>query len=298
MKSGLPPSSHAFVRGTAALETERGNLRESLGGLRNLAQLLHSLRVGSRPLSSVIPDARAACDPLRHAMGEILAAAQSVLGETAAADSLKSYVTPRLGELEAALTQASERPLSVKMRLSLEECVTRLSQELDTARGLFDLLGDSIAGRPMRLDVLELARQSFSGPPSGGSWPRETLVATLSHSTDELEIDVDPRVATSLIAFGVELVADAQDATQIPRIRVRPTENGCHISIERSSPGGNEVGTEDLMLLRRGVIAPTLPCVSAAARANGAVLEFEPSTSRFSLTFSKAFPGVLSENAG
>ena len=64
MKSGLPPSSHAFVRGTAALETERGNLRESLGGLRNLAQLLHSLRVGSRPLSSVMPDAR---DALRTA---------------------------------------------------------------------------------------------------------------------------------------------------------------------------------------------------------------------------------------
>ena len=294
MKSGLPPSSHAFVRGTAALETERGNLRESLGGLRNLAQLLHSLRVGSRPLSSVIPDARAACDPLRHAMGEILAAAQSVLGEAEAAGSLKAYVTPRLGELEAALTQASEKPLSVKMRLSLEECVTRLSQELDTARGLFDLLGDSIAGRPMRLDVLELARQSFSGPPSGGSWPRETLVATLSPSTDELEIDVDPRVATSLIAFGVELVADPKDATKIPRIRVGPSADGCHIAIERSS----QVEGEDLMLLRRGIIAPTLSCVTAAARVSGAVVEFEPSTSRFSLTFSKAFPGVLSESTG
>ena len=294
MKSGLPPSSHAFVRGTAALETERGNLRESLGGLRNLAQLLHSLRVGTRPLSSVIPDARAACDPLRHAMGEILAAAQSVLGESAATDSLKAYVTPRLGELEAALTQASERQLSVKMRLSLEECVTRLSQELDTARGLFDLLGDSIAGRPMRLDVLELARQSFSGPPSGGSWPRETLVATLSRNTDELEIEVDPRVATALIAFGVELVADPSDATKVPRISVSMTANGCHISIERSA----QAEGEDLMLLRRGVIAPTLPCVAAAARANGAVLDFEPSSSRFSLTFGKAFPGVLTGNAG
>lgn len=296
MKSGLPPSSHAFVRGTAALETERGNLRESLGGLRNLAQLLHSLRVGSRPLSSVIPDARAACDPLRHAMGEILAAAQSVLGEAEAAESLKAYVTPRISELEAALTEASEKPLSVKMRLSLEERVTRLSQELDTARGLFDLLGDSIAGRPMRLDVLELARQSFSGPPSGGSWPRETLVATLSPSTEELEIDVDPRVATSLIALGVELVADPKDATKIPSIRVSPTKNGCHIAIDRSKPGEGEHANEDLMLLRRGLIAPTLPCVTAAARANGAVLEFEPSTSRFSLTFSKAFPSVLTGN--
>jgi hypothetical protein len=294
MKSGLPPSSHAFVRGTAALETERGNLRESLGGLRNLAQLLHSLRVGSRPLSNVLPDARDACDPLRQAMGEILAAAQSVLGESEASDSLKSYVTPRLAELEAALSQASGRPLSVKMRLSLEECVTRLSQELDTARGLFDLLGDSIAGRPMRLDVLELSRQSFSGPPSGGSWPRETLVATLSPNAAGLEVEVDPRVATSLIAFGVELVADPNDATQIPRILVTPTESGCHILIERGPPATGE----DLMLLRRGIIAPTLPCVAAAARANGAVLDFDAGTNRFSLTFGKAFPGQLTGQAG
>jgi hypothetical protein len=294
MNSGPSPSSHAFVRGTAALETERGNLRESLGGLRNLAQLLHSLRVASRPLSSVLPDARDACDPLRHSMGEILAAVQSALGEREAAESLKAYVTPRLAELEAALTQAAQRPLNVKLRLSLEECVTRLSQELDTSRGLFDLLGDSIASRAMRLDVLELARQSFSGPPSGGSWPRETLVATLSRNATELEIDVDPRVATSLIAFGVELVAAPGDASQIPRILVTPTEHGFHLSIERSA----QVEGEDLMLLRRGIIAPTLPCVAAAARANGAVLDFDPSAGRFSLTFGKAFPGLLTGQAG
>jgi len=294
MKSGPPPSSHAFVRGTAALETERGNLRESLGGLRNLAQLLHSLRVGSRPLSNVMSDARDACDPLRHAMGEILAAARSLLGENEAAESLNAYVAPRLTELETALTQASQRPLSVKMRLSLEECVTRLSQELDTARGLFDLLGDSIAGRPMRLDVQELSRQSFSGPPSGGSWPRETLVATLGPNAAGLEVEVDPRVATALIAFGVELVADPNDATQIPRIAVTPTEGGCHITIER----GTSTAGEDLMLLRRGIIGPTLPCVTAAARANGALIDFDPSSHRFSLTFGKAFPGQVTGQAG
>ena len=294
MKSGLPPSSHAFVRGTAALDTERGNLRESLGGLRNLAQLLHSLRVGTRPLSNAMPAARDACDPLRQAMGEILAAAQSALGESEAPSSLNAYVTPRIQELEAALTLASQRPLSIKMRLSLEECVTRLSQELDTARGLFDLLADSIAGRPMRLDVLELARQSFSGPTSGGSWPRETLVATLARSSSELEIEVNPRVATSLIALGVELVADPCDATQIPHIVVSPTADGCHISIERNA----QAAGEDLVLLRRGLITPTLPCVAAAARANGAVLDFDPLACRFSLTFGKAFPGLLTGQVG
>jgi hypothetical protein len=290
MKSGLPPSSHAFVRGTAALDIERGSLRESLGGLRNLAQLLHSLRVGSRPLSNVLPAARDACDALRQASGEILAAVQSSLGEREAADSLRAYVEPRVRELEAALSEASDKPLSVKMRLSLEESVTRLSQELDTARGLFDLLSDSVTGRPMRLDVLELSRQSFSGPPSGGSWPRETLVATLGSEAAELEVEVNPRAVTALIAFGVELVADPKDVSQTPHISVRTTaQSGCHILIERNP----QAAGEDLMLLRRGIIAPTLPCVAAAARANGAALAFDASTSRFSLTFSKAFPGRM-----
>jgi hypothetical protein len=289
MKSGLPPSSHAFVRGTATLDIERGTLRESLGGLRNLAQLLHSLRVGSRPLSNVLPAARDACDPLRHAMGEILAAVHSSLGEADAADSLRAFVEPRLRELESALTDASDKPLSVKTRLSLEESVTRLSQELDTARGLFDLLADSITARPLRLDVLDLSRQSFGGPPSG-SWPRETLVATLFSDASELEVEVNPRAVTALLAVGVELVADPKDATAIPHIRVSATpQNGCHILIERNAAARGE----DLMLLRRGIIDPTLPCVAAAARANGAVLEFDAAASRFSLTFSKAFPGLM-----
>lgn len=290
MKSGLPPSSHAFVRGTAALDIERGALRESLGGLRNLAQLLHSLRVASRPLSTVLPAARDACDPLRHATGEILAAARSALGDAEAADRLSSYVTPRIDQLEAALTDASSRQLSVKLRLSLEELVTRLSQDLDVARSLFDLLADSISGRPIQLDVLELARHSFAGPPSGASWPRETLVATLSGESDGLEVEVNPRAATSLIAFGVELVADPTDATRVPHIHVSATgEGSCNILIERDA---NRPG-EDLALLRRGIISPTLPCVRAAARANGAELDFDGNANRFSLTFGKAFPGRM-----
>lgn len=287
MKSGLPPALHAFARRPAALDIERGNLRESLGGLRNLAQLLHSLRVGSRPLSSMLPDARDACDPLRNAMGEILAAAQTALGESDATSSLEAYVGPRIGELEAALTEAAQRPLSVKMRLSLEERVTRLSQELDMARSLFDLLADSIAGSAMRLDVLELSRQSFAGPPSGASWPRDTLVATLSGDDSGLEVEVNPRATTALIALGVELVADPKDATNIPNIRVSPTENGCHIVIERRP----DAAGEDLMLLRRGIIPPTLPVVTTAAHANGAQLEFDSQQPRFSLTFTKAFAG-------
>lgn len=299
MQSGQPPSSHAFARGAAALDIERGSLRESLAGLRNLAQLLHSLRVGSRPLSSVLPAAREACDPMRRAMSEILAAARTQLGEVEAAQRLGDYVTPRIAELEQALDEASRKTLSVKLRLQLEECVTRLSQELDTARGLFDLLVDSIVCRPVLLDVLELSRQSFAGPPSGASWPRETLVATLSGDAAGLEVEVNPRTATSLIAFGVELVADPKDASSVPHIHVSASPaGGCSILIQR----GAQPHGEDLTLLRRGIVAPTLPCVLAAARQSGTVLGFDAGKSRFSLTLGEAFPGRIqlaaAENPG
>lgn len=295
MKSGVSPSAHALARDVGALELARGNLRESLAGLRNLAQLLHSLRVGSRPLSNALPGARDACDPLRLAMNEILALSREALAEDAASESLNQYVTPRIQELESALTEAADRPLSVKLRLSLEERVTRLSQELNVARGLFDLLSDSIASRPVRLDLLELSRQSFSGPPSRGTWPRETLLATLSGGEAELEVEVDPRAATSLIAWGVELVASPpRDVLEVPHIRVSPREDGCHLLIEQGPPGPGE----DLMLRRRGIIPPTLPCVLAAARANGAVLDFNPEARRFSLTFGKAFRLAAPQNPG
>jgi hypothetical protein len=114
-------------------------------------------------------------------------------------------------------------------------------------------------------------------------------VATLSGDSNGLEVEVNPRAATSLIAFGVELVADPKDASLIPHIHVSPSADGCHISVERNTgkPG------EDLMLLRRGIVPPTLPCVAAAARANGATLEFDAELSRFTLTFGKAFPGRM-----
>ncbi|HET6598381.1 MAG TPA: hypothetical protein VFG60_00345, partial [Burkholderiaceae bacterium] len=70
-------------------------------------------------------------------------------------------------------------------------------------------------------------------------------------------------------------------------------DGGCNISIERKLQAG-----EDLVLLRRGIIAPTLPCVSAAARANGADLSFDSAQSRFALRFASAVSGRSSERAG
>jgi hypothetical protein len=293
MQSGSPPSSHAFIRGTAALDVERGSLRESLGGLRNLAELLHSLRVASRPLSAVLPGALDACQALRRAAHEILTAARGALAAHAAADELGAFVLPRITELEQALAVAAEKPLSVKTRLSLEEQVTRLSQELDTARALFDLLVDSIAARPVRLDVLDLVRHSFAGPASArGGAPRNMLHAKLRADSPGMELEVDSRVVTSLLAFAAELVAGA---SSVPQIHARATEDGgCQIVVSREIA----VTGEDLVLQRRGVIPPTLACVTAAARESGAALQLSPDGSQLSLLFSRAYPARQIDGVG
>ncbi len=159
--------------------------------------------------------------------------------------------------------------------------MTRLSQELDTARGLFDLLGDSIAGSPHAPRRARAVATKLSGPPSGGSWPRETLVATLSPNAAGLEVEVDPRVATSLIALGVELVADPSDATQIPaHLGDADRERLPHLDRARHARRRPRIscccGAASSLRLCRAW--------AAAARANGAVLEFEPNARRFSLT--------------
>ena len=67
MEFGQPPSWRPDVDQFRA-EVYRGTVRDALGGLRNLEQLLGSLRVGPRALLSVFPEFQACCAPLGDAI--------------------------------------------------------------------------------------------------------------------------------------------------------------------------------------------------------------------------------------
>jgi hypothetical protein len=281
MQSGKPPpNSRSDPLSTAELNAARGTLREALSALRNFAELLHSVRVGSKALVSVLPDVAAGCAPMRATVEDLLCAVAARSGSGEATAALASYFAPRLALLDDELAAARERPLSAKSRLSLEQVITTLSLELDTARGLLDLLVDAVSNQSVRVDLAELVTQSFAGPPSGGSWNREQIVATMSFVQAEIEVEVNPRIATALFALGVELVAHGGSGT--PHVLVDQDEAGryrVHIAPSNRRDG------EDLILIARGVIDPTLICLRAVAAISGVSLAWDQAASSLCFAF-------------
>ena len=281
MPSGKPPQeSCAEPLGSAELDAARGTLREALSALRNFAELLHSVRVGSKALVAVLPDVAAGCAPMRATVDELLrtVAIRAELSE--ASGALQGYFAPRLARLDEELASAGLRPLSAKSRLGLEQVITKLSLELDTARGLLDLLVDAVSNRSLRVDLAELVHQSFSGPPSGSSWNRERIVATMSFVQTDVEVELNPRIVTALFALGVELVA--QGGAGVPHVLVdRDASGGYRVNIERRSvPEG-----DDLVLIARGVIDPTLTCLKAVAHISGVSLAWDETAASLHFTF-------------
>lgn len=281
MDSERPPSSRVDAFSGSAIVTARGTLREALGAVRNLAQLLHSLRVAPKSLSQVLPDVLEACEPMRESMQILLAA----IGEGPTLDparaALEEFVNPRIGELEAALSVAMTRPLNARSRLALEEVVSNASFQLEGARALLQLLEDAICERNVRLDPRELVREAFTAPESSRPGGKPVITATLSDNVCGYEIALNPRVTMTLVSLGVELVA-SRSGEEKPTIIVSSDGRAtCTIRIVRQP----QTTGESLVLTRLGIFEPTLPCLRAAATLTRGHIEWNPSTEEFSLSY-------------
>lgn len=297
MQSGNPPpESRTDPLGSVALDAARGTLREALSALRNFAELLHSVRVGSKALISVLPDVAAGCAPMRATVDGLLAAVASKPGLAEASGELQAYFAPRLTHLDQELAAAAHRPLTAKSRLALEQVITRLSLELDTARGLLDLLVEAVSGRSVPLDLAELLLQSFAGPPSGGSWNREQITGTMRIVQADVEVELNPRIATALFALGVELVAQRGPGALQVVVDRDPTGRHC-VNIERRALGTSPAG-EDLILIARGVIEPTLSCLRAVAGTACASLAWDESAPGLRISFPDRAQSTHQEEVG
>ncbi|MEI9940846.1 MAG: hypothetical protein WDO69_26825 [Pseudomonadota bacterium] len=294
MQSGKPPlESRADPLGCAELDAARGTLREAQSALRNFAELLHSVRVGSKALISVLPDVAAGCAPMRATVDGLLASVAGRAGLAEASGALQHYFAPRLTQLDQELAAAAHRPLSAKSRLGLEQVITRLSLELDTARGLLDLLVEAVSGRLVMVDLAGLLQESFAGPPSAGTWNRERIMATMSFVEADVEVELNPRIATALFALGVELVARGGPGT--PHVLVDRDHTGSYrVNIDRR----NVTAGDDLVLIARGVIAPTLTCLTAIARVSGVSLAWDERTPSLQFAFPEPRPAQRNDEAG
>jgi hypothetical protein len=263
------------------VQNARGTLRETLGALRNFAQLLHSLRVAPKSLSSVLPDVLDALVPMRISASSWLEALDASGSVAEARLSLSAFLFPRIDEIEQALRDATAKQMNAKTRLTLEDVVSRCSFELDAARELLQLLEDAVFARRVRVDPRELVREAFTSPPSARAEGRTLVSATLSSHAAGHEIEISPRVTMVLVALGVELVG-ARPGRETPHVVVSGHgEEACIIRIvRRPFPTG-----EPLVLASRGIIEPTLPCLTAAARLTGGDVDWDVSGEAFTLRY-------------
>lgn len=271
MSSGVPPSSER-PSSDPRRDAARGAARDALGALRNLQQLLESLRVGPRALSAVIPDVHASMSPLREAFGELCAVSRAKLPNVEAVTALEGFIAPRIDSLEAALAAAQARPLNARARLELEEAVARGARELDAARGLLDLLDDATSRPSVAVDLAELLREAGKRPLAG----RQALEVVLRRGPSR-ELVSNPRVIAALVAMGAALVARATGAT--PVIALGGAPSGEHELIISKGPAEGE----PLTLGAHALIEPAVAVAAVAARAAGLRLDRDASGARFEL---------------
>lgn len=279
MDSERPLSSRVEAFGGPEVSDARGALREALGAVRNLTQLLASLRVAPKAIERVLPDVLEACSPMRISVETLLTAVSQHPAAEPARDALREFFDPRIQELEAALKTAMTRPLNAKARLALEDVVAKRTSDLGAGRELVQVLENAFWERPVRLVPEELVRESLSSPP--GTETGRLVSAILSGHDSGQDVELRPRVAMFLIAVGVELVG-ARNGRETPHIVISGDRHKrCTISIRRAT----DVTGERLVLASRGILEPTLPCLHAAASVTGGELDWSASTEEFTLSY-------------
>ena len=261
MASRPPPSSRLRPAGDSALDRARGELRDAVGALKNLDQLLRSLRVGPRALSSVIPDVHASCLQMRRAANDVLSAiADKLRPDTEATSALEAFMLPRINELEQGLADAMKRSMVAKHRLALERIVSELTRELECARELLDLLEEATSAPRIPVDLAELLQQTFK---SSDTDDAERPRAVLDLTAGSVEVYVSPRVATALFSIAAEFISSEGS----PLLVALKREDGrCSVSMMRDAADSQARGDA------RCHIEPMAVCLRAAAAVLGAEL--------------------------
>jgi hypothetical protein len=264
------------------LDVARGRLRDAVGAVSNLDQLLHSLRVGPKAILAILPDVAAACADIRSAADELLGFFERYLPSADAANALTGFIHSHVQELERELAAADARPMNAKHRLQLENVVDRAAQDLGAARWLLDLLDEALWGAPTRVSLHELVREAAKTPVSAAE-SVESIAVTLARAVDKAELVINPRVGIGMVGIGVAWVF-AQRPIAVPHINLSPAvAESCGLTISSEPDEG-----DGLLLVRRPLIAPSLACLEAVAALTGGQANCEKNAARLSLAWPKA----------
>ncbi len=275
-----PPSWYPDATSKSRVDAARGAVRDALGGLRNLEQLSSSMRVGPRPLSSVLPDVRASCVPLREGLEELMSAvAAHRLDTHAALSSLRQYAMPRVDELIEVLTRSEQQPMQARNRLNLQHVVGRLGKELSLAVELVDFLGLSVWGEPMTVTMQDLLLEAFrSSEPTGD--PADLRRVTLAASRAEAELNTCPRAVIPLLVLLVRVMLDRHPGS-VPHVSTTPDDIGVS-GVVIAAAGGDG---DPRWILGRPIIPAASQCLHTAALALRVTLRVSESVDRIVVEF-------------
>lgn len=279
MQFGQPPSWRPD-REQLQVEAYRGTVRDALGGLRNLEQLLGSLRVGPRALLSVLPDIQACCSPLADAITGLSALVSTKLIEASAVVSSLSLSTrASITTLEKSIESAGKSTFNAKSRLRLEQLVSATSRDIEGSFELIELLSEVAWGRTMPISLAEMAREAFrSSEPPGAA--KSTIRLTLSADIPNIERSVSPRalvlILNQLVRWSVRTSPDL-----VPRVVFAlGSDDSVEVRVD-SDPGTGELR----FATGRHILPEAETCLSIAAEAMGLKLEFNPPAGTLRLVF-------------
>lgn len=275
MESGRPPSSKLDPDQLNRLDAAQGDLRDAVGGVHNLAQLLANVRVGPRAVEAVLPDVHTAATKIEATVRTLLELIAPNLPDRTAPEDLARWVAPRAEELARELGAARGKPVHAKQRLHLEQVLRRVSRELEAARALLELLDAAVRGSGVRVELAELLREAT------GSRAEETSGTVMVRLGAELagEVLLNPRVAIALVGIGARLVAEGAQATPTVTVKAAGQEAFC-LEIAAAPADGPSV-----TLPAPALIGPSVACALAAARASGTELVHRSDTHTVTLTW-------------
>lgn len=288
MDYGQPPSWRPDVDQNRA-EAYRGTVRDALGGLRNLEQLLGSLRVGPRALASVLPDVCASCVPLAESIDGLAGLIATKLpGAEALAEEIRRLTHLRLEGFGSVLSSLEQQTLNAKHRLRLEEAVCETTRDVESVVELIDMLGEAGWGRVMPLRVSEVLREAFrsSDPPSS---PQPAVRLVLINASEPGECIANPR-ALVLMLHHVARWSVARVPSMTPAVEVRQdARQSLELHVHAASASG-----EMRWAPGRRVLPMTGDAMAVAARAMAFDLQLAVEAGEALL----GFPSATAPNPG
>lgn len=276
MSDSIPPPSWPRDADLNRIAHALGTLRDGVGSLRNLEQLLSSIKVGPRSIAGVLPDVMASCEPLREALTDLAATIVGRVPSTGGAlDTLSRHAGPQIDELSAALLSAQKRDVNASSRLQLQQVSKVVLQDLECVVELVALLGEATWNRPVALGVEELANEAFRNTEPASSRVRGSIRLTIRVQPCPFELSTRPIALVGLLGHALRwLVRDTPEGT-------------AHVEISAPSPEGVEFvmhlgarGHDYRYVGGRHVVPATGLCLDAVAAALGIGLRLEPESNR------------------